>query len=103
MMISSSFLTKRSGNLKDQTATDNTGQTSTRIHYSDREDTWWRITGGLGKVLQWGTMKLQFIMTRQTSTPSESALEKAIVPFFRNKSRIHTFQQDDVLLECYFI
>ncbi|PIC47778.1 hypothetical protein B9Z55_007008 [Caenorhabditis nigoni] len=56
---------------------------------------------GGGSLMVWGgfcngkKMKLQFVSTRETSASYQSTLQKAIVPFFRNKRRTHTFQQDN--------
>ncbi|CAD6196522.1 unnamed protein product [Caenorhabditis auriculariae] len=56
---------------------------------------------GGGSLMVWGgfcngqKMDLQFITTRETSLSYQATLQKAIIPFFRNRRRTHTFQQDN--------
>ncbi|PIC43982.1 hypothetical protein B9Z55_004510 [Caenorhabditis nigoni] len=59
---------------------------------------------GGGSLMTWAgfcdgkKMKLQFISTRETSLAYQETLQKAIVPFFRNRKRTHLFQQDNAAI-----
>uniref|UniRef100_A0A8R1HYW8 HTH_Tnp_Tc3_1 domain-containing protein n=1 Tax=Caenorhabditis japonica TaxID=281687 RepID=A0A8R1HYW8_CAEJA len=56
---------------------------------------------GGGSLIIWGAfcngkkLDLQFITTKENSVSYQSTLQKAIVPFFRNRRNTHIFQQDN--------
>ncbi|EFO91899.1 hypothetical protein CRE_12286 [Caenorhabditis remanei] len=56
---------------------------------------WWRIADGLGRLLQRNEDETSIHHNSKTSVSYQSILQKAIVPFFRNKRRTHVFQQDN--------